>query len=100
MTDTTADGQTVDLSTFAGFLTDFAGGELAAELTTELAKAVKATNNHGGKSKFAVSFTVEQVDESMFGTLMITPTVIAKPARAPRASIYETDLDTGQLTLG
>lgn len=96
---TSTDGAT--LETFVDFLETFAhgDGELLADLTKALATAVKATTNHGGKSTFQVKFTVQQVDESLWGEILIVPTITERPARAPRASHYQTDIETGQISL-
>lgn len=96
----TADGQEVSIENFLEFLEGFAGGELASELTTVLGKAAGATLNHGAKSTFAVAFTVEPVDDSMLGEIVISHKITEKPARASRAGIYHVDVDSGQLSLG
>jgi hypothetical protein len=101
MTDelTTATGQIIDLATFIDFLDGFAGGELAAELTGVLARSVKATTAHGSKSSFTIRFDVDQVDESMWGQLVISHKVTEKPARQNRAGMYQVDVESGRLSL-
>lgn len=89
-----------NLETFEQFLATYGrDGELGRELTKCLATAVKATNAYGGKSTFTVRFTVEQVDEGLWGDLSIVPTITEKPARASRVSHYRTDQVTGQISL-
>lgn len=96
----TSDGQKLNVDTFLEFLEGFAGGEVASELTIALAKATRATTDHYGKSTFTLTITVEQMDESMFGQLLISPKIVEKPARAQRAGAFKMDPESGQLQLG
>lgn len=94
-----ADGADVDTVTFLKFLETFAGGELAAELTKCLGRACNATVNHDGKSSFSLSIDVETVDESLFGTIVISHKIKETPARVDRAGVYRVDPESGVLQL-